>query len=38
VSLVSADATAYDDPVLSVDIDDVGAAYVLAQATGLLPD
>src|SRR5260370_4234607 len=35
VSLVSADATAHEDSVLSVDVD---AACALAQATGLLPD
>ena len=35
VSLVSGDATAHEDSVLSVDVD---AAYALAQATGLLPD
>ena len=38
VSLVSGDATAHEDSVLSVDVDDVDVAYVLAQATGLLPD
>jgi hypothetical protein len=38
VSLVSGDATAHEDSVLSVDVDDVDAAYTLAQATGLLPD
>src|ERR1700724_124174 len=38
VSLVSGDATAHEDSVLSVDVDDVDAAYALAQATGLLPD
>ena len=38
VSLVSGDATAYEDSVLSVDVDNVDAAYALAQATGLLPD
>jgi hypothetical protein len=38
VSLVSGDATADEDSVLSVDVDDVDAAYALAQATGLLPD
>src|SRR6266852_1210952 len=37
VSLVSGDATAHEDSVLSVDVDDVDAAYALAQATGLLP-
>ena len=36
VSLVSGDATAHEDSVLSIDVDDVDAA--LAQATGLLPD
>ena len=36
VSLVSDDATAHEDSVLSVDVDNVDAA--LAQATGLLPD
>jgi hypothetical protein len=35
-SLVSDDATAHEDSVLSVDVDNVDAA--LAQATGLLPD
>ena len=35
VSLVSGDATAHEDSMLSVDVD---AAYALAQATGLLPD
>ncbi len=35
MSLVSGDATAPEDSVLSVDVD---AAYALAQATGLLPD
>ena len=35
VSLVSGDATAHEDSVLSVDVD---AAYALAQATGVLPD
>jgi hypothetical protein len=38
VSLVSGDATAHKDSLLSVDLDDVHAAYALAQATGLLPD
>lgn len=38
VSLVSGDATAHEDSVLSVAVDDVYAAYALAQATGLLPD
>jgi catechol 2,3-dioxygenase-like lactoylglutathione lyase family enzyme len=38
VSLVSGDATAHEDFVLSVDVDSVDAAYALAQATGLLPD
>jgi hypothetical protein len=38
VSRVSGDATAHEDSVLSVDVDDVDAAYALAQATGLLPD
>ena len=38
VSLVSGDATAHEDSVLSVDVDDVDEAYALAQATGLLPD
>jgi len=38
VSLVSGDATAHEDFLLSVAIDDVDAAYALAQATGLLPD
>ena len=38
MSLVSGDATAHEDSVLSVDVDDVDAAYALAQATGLLPD
>jgi hypothetical protein len=38
VSLVSGDATAPEDSVLSVDVDDLDAAYALAQATGLLPD
>ena len=36
MSLVSDDATAHEDSVLSVDVDNVDA--VLAQATGLLPD
>jgi hypothetical protein len=35
VNLVSGDATAHEDSVLSVDVDD---AYALAQATGPLPD
>ena len=35
---VSGDATAHEDSVLSVDVDDVDAAYALAQATGLLLD
>ena len=34
MSLVSGDATAHEDAVLSVDVD---AAYTLARATGLLP-
>jgi hypothetical protein len=38
VSLVSGDATTHEDSVLSVDLDDVDAAYTLAQATGLFPD
>jgi hypothetical protein len=38
VSLVSGDATDHEDSVLSVDVDDVDAAYALARATGLLPD
>jgi hypothetical protein len=38
VSLVSGDATTHEDSVLSVAVDDVDAAYALAQATGLLPD
>ncbi len=38
MSLVSSDATAHEDSVLSVDVDDVDGAYALAQATGLLPD
>jgi len=38
VSLVSGDATAHEDSVLSVDVDDVDAAYALAPATGLLAD
>jgi hypothetical protein len=38
VSLVSGDATGHEDSVLSVDVDDVDAAYALAQATGMLPD
>ena len=38
MSLVSGDVTAHEDSVLSVDVDDVDAAYALAQATGLLPD
>jgi hypothetical protein len=37
VSLVSGDATDHEDSVLSVDVDDVDAAYALARATGLLP-
>ena len=37
VSLVSGDATAHEDSVLSVEVDDV-AACALAQATGLLAD
>ena len=32
------DATAHEDSVLSVDVDDADAAYALARATGLLPD
>jgi hypothetical protein len=36
VSLVSGDAAAREDSVLSVDVDNVDAA--LARATGLLPD
>ena len=28
----------HEDSVLSVDVDNVDAAYALAQATGLLPD
>ena len=35
MSLVSGDAAAHEDSVLSVDVD---AAYALAQGTGLLPD
>ena len=38
MSLVSGDATAHEDSVLSVDVDDVDAAYALAQATGLLTE
>ena len=38
MSLVSGDATDHEDSVLSVDVDDVDAAYALARATGLLPD
>ena len=38
MSLVSGDATDHEDSVLSVDVDDVDAAYALAQAIGLLPD
>jgi hypothetical protein len=38
VSLVSGDAADHEDSVLSVDVDDVDAAYALARATGLLPD
>src|SRR5262245_20490945 len=34
VSLVSGDATAREDSVLSVDVDDVDAAYALAQRLG----
>ena len=37
-SLVSGDATAHEDFVLSVDVDDIDAVYALARATGLLPD
>ena len=37
MSLVSGDATDHEDSVLSVDVDDVDAAYALARATGL-PD
>jgi hypothetical protein len=33
-----ANQAAHEDSVLSVDVDDVDAAYALAQATGLLPD
>jgi len=37
-SLVSGDATAHEDFVLSADVDDIDAVYALARATGLLPD
>ena len=38
MSLVSGDATAHEDSVLSVDVDDVDAACALTQEAGLLAD